>query len=225
MKLLTRELLALKNSDVAEKELVDIVSSHATTEQIVEYLAEQTLKPIIDAQGYSHQLGFHKFIISDLDGTHPRKIRLHLWEKGKIEDDIHDHIAPFASKILHGYLTHEIYQRGRSGEHFFWHRFSACSDGCVPSEECTVSTELELACRTTIAERETYFLNYDALHRAVPVSQRVISLVVQDTPVDRQINVFRCKPRSTQSDLARRLSNDETRAYFQKILSVLGNEE
>lgn len=226
MKSLIETLTALRNSAVTDEELVDIVAKHATAKDTRTYLDEQISNSTQGVRGYVHQLGFYKFVTATINGTWSRKVRLHFWKRSEITDDVHDHIASFASKVLYGSLINETFERVDSGEIFIHRQFSARGDGCNPSDLPASFTRLGLQRRAVIAPSSTYFLNYEQLHRAAPRSTHAISLVVQNSPIDRGINVFRKKADLTERpDSARSMSVCETRDVFEQMSLLLGGTE
>lgn len=224
MRNLINELSVRKDSNFAGEELVDIVDRCVTLDDIREYLSDQIVKSAPDVEGYVHQLGFHKYLICTIAGAKLRRIRLHFWRRCEISDDIHDHIASFASKVLWGDLEHETFKVSDVGEAFSHYRFMASGNGCslvdLPEER---QVRLQLASRATVAQARTYFVHHDDLHRAMPVSEYLISLMVQDEPIDRRINVFQ---QSAQFDdrphFSRRLLPMETLNSFRQMAFLLG---
>jgi len=183
---LLHALQGVSDRKLSSEELLNIVRMNTTAPCLVEYI-EVSPAPIL----YRHQLGFYKFVLAEVPGLFSRRIRLHFWENGNFEDDVHDHISSFASKVLIGELRNHLYENDLSGDEFFENIFCAKEHGC--HQRAGNVSRVRLASRERISVRsgESYYLNSRKLHRLEVVTDRLATVVVQDTPEQKPIAVFR----------------------------------
>ncbi|MFM0211491.1 hypothetical protein PQQ96_29275 [Paraburkholderia sediminicola] len=227
MKELISVLTDSKDSPLIAEKLLDVVERYATCENTLAYLGDQILGSTERANGYIHQLGFYKFVVANIDGTFPRRIRLHFWKKGEVKDDVHDHVASFASKVLYGSLINECFEHNGLGEAFIHKEFSARGESCHPEGFANSYATLSLQSRTEMGPLTTYFQDYRQLHRAGPATSEVVTLLVQDAPNDRMINVFRERnfSSSDRSDTPMPMSVSQARNAYMQMRALLGGAE
>jgi hypothetical protein len=216
---LTTALARYSEIPLTREQLLELAGEFISSDDIFPYLRRGF------AEGaYLHQLGFCKLILATIDGAHRRAIRLHYWNRHDVKDDIHDHIASFASQVLFGSLQNEIYSISPEGEQFVKEKFVANGHGCIPSERDEVKETLVLKSREIVGMQGTYFLKYDDLHRLMPSSEELITLVIQDSPLEREINVYRgTGPTCNGSKIARTLTDEQMSAICLRMTALLGD--
>ncbi|MEM7106190.1 MAG: hypothetical protein AAF502_23875 [Bacteroidota bacterium] len=94
---------------------------------IFEYLnlilsSDQALRQISD-RSYEHENGFKKIVLY-IDKKLGYKIRLHIWPKGFIQSDIHNHAWSFVSYVLKGAFFNQIYNINSQGKPYFRFEYS-----------------------------------------------------------------------------------------------------
>lgn len=220
------DILSKKNNIALEQqELVDMLTRYTSPIETKEYLGDLLSKGELNLSGYEHQLGFYKFIIADIDGMYPRRLRLHFWRRGQIEKDIHDHIASFASMVLQGTLTSTKFSISDLGNEYYRQNFVAVGDSCEPSTESEQTIKLIPNSKSIIKAGEIYHLNFNELHCAEPLSICTISLILQDSPVDRNIQVYRASQSTNEViSSSRTLYFDEKRRVLEEIHFQLGEK-
>lgn len=220
------DILSKKNNVVLkQQELVDMLTKYTSPIEIQEYLGDLLSKSELNLTGYEHQLGFYKFIIADVGGRYPRRVRLHFWRRGQIEKDIHDHIASFASIVLQGTLTSTKFSISDLGDEYYRQDFVAVGDSCEPSTESSQTIKLIPKNKSTIKKGDVYYLNFNELHCAEPLSICTISLILQDSPVDRNIHVYRLRQSTSEViNSSRTLYVDEKRRILEEMHFQLGEK-
>lgn len=222
MNTLIDELTAQKDATLSEHELVAIVAS-VTGRDVRNFLIRELSARSSSVMGYVHQLGFRKFIIATVSGTRTRTVRLHYWHRHSIFEDIHDHIASFSSNIIYGRLDQEFFHLARGGEDFDHRAFCAEGTSCIPLISSEKQAALRFDRRVTVNQSESYFLHHSQLHRARPDSDYAISLVVQDSPTSKLINVYTSMASRSQRDLhSSKLSKSELSTSFAEMIELLG---
>lgn len=215
---LTTELARYSEIPLTREQLLELAREFVCNDDIL-----LCLRRGLAEGGYLHQLGFYKLILATINGAYRRTIRLHYWNRYDIKDDIHDHIASFASRVLFGSLQNEIYSICPEGEQFVKEKFVADGHGCMPSERDEVKDTLTLKSREIVEVQSTYFLRYDELHRLTPKSEELITLVIQDSPLEREINVYRrAAPAYIGSKTASTLTNEQMSAICLRMTALLG---
>lgn len=189
MKSLTDALACRSETALSREQLLELAEELICKEDVLAFLQEGS--DVFGLPAYFHQLGFYKFVLATIEGSYRRTVRLHYWKRSEVKDDIHDHVASFASKVLVGSLRNEIYSTNISGELFVEETFVADGLGCIPSHAVKTENTLELKSQNLLGAGATYYLNYDVLHRLKPMSENLITLIIQDAPVAREIKVYR----------------------------------
>lgn len=142
-------------------------------------------------ESYYHENGFHKIVL--LSGKN-FKLRLHHFGvAAKIPmENIHDHRWPFASSILTGELTMDIFKVSDKGEEAFYH-FLYGSD----KQSGSYSTDfigkrfLNKVDTRTYNAGESYLMHTNELHRIKNgTGQESITLILTGKPVSRRCNLF-----------------------------------
>lgn len=190
MKQLINELNQRCNEDLSDKVLIEILTNLVNKNVINEYIHSLLDKRIVDIKGYEHQLGFYKFIISEVGGKYPRRVRLHFWKIGEVHEDVHDHITSFASRVLHGTILSKNFVLNDDGEKYYHKKFIAVGHNCEPYVENLEVKNLSQVGQFQINSSEVYYVNFEDLHCIEPVSEYAITLVIQNSPIQRNINVY-----------------------------------
>lgn len=191
MKELIFELKKASNKHLSQDQLLNLVSEkYFSAQELLSTINEQWLDKKICGQ--THQLGFLKFQIAVINGIFPRAVRLHYWNRAKIKDDIHDHISSFASRVIYGSLKNEFYEPRGESQNYTLKKFQSSGNCCSPSgHELKKNQSLELLHEKIVESGQSYFLKYNQLHRLIPKSDELVTFIIQDAPVDREINVYR----------------------------------
>ncbi|WP_460149529.1 cupin domain-containing protein [Pseudomonas sp. S3_E10] len=223
MQELISELARSSNKPLSPVQLLKLASN--------EYFCPQELLSTINKQwrdkkssGHTHQLGFFKFQIAVINGNFPRTVRLHYWNRTKIKDDIHDHISSFASKVIYGSLKNEFYEPNDESKNYILKKFKSVGSCCTPSRhELEKMQSLEFLREETLEAGQSYFLKYDQLHRLVPKSDELVTLIIQDIPIDREINVYRHANDVTyRSESAIPISDFNFHDIFSRLENLIG---
>ncbi|MBJ7222518.1 MULTISPECIES: hypothetical protein [unclassified Brenneria] len=188
MKRLINELNKWHNEELSDKRLIDILTDYVSPIEMQEYIYSLLAQNDLDIIGYEHQLGFYKFVIAEIPGAYPRRIRLHFWKLGKIGKDVHDHIASIASRVLHGTLLSRRFNLHENGEEYYRQTFMAAGPHCEPNVQNLEVKNIVLIDEFQINSGEIYYVNFEELHSIEPMSDYAITLVLQDSPVERDIN-------------------------------------
>ena len=138
-----------------------------------------------------HPNGFYKIVLlAPASATY--QLRLHVWSTPVgTRGDIHNHRWDFASWIIKGAFTQELFRvsgdDGQAVNHLIWQ--SDCSEGPVGFVQSTCKlTE----CRKTesLSDDDTYFLQANDIHRFCSLC-RGLSLILHGPPVRTYSDVFR----------------------------------
>jgi hypothetical protein len=130
--------------------------------------------------GYRHPNGFTKIRLCALPAE-GWAIRLHLWDPGSADGDVHSHRWHFASRVLSGELIEETYQLTPGAG--TWAMFS-----CAPSTAGQYALTPAGSCAVRLMDRlhhragETYFRALSEFHVArAAADSPAVTLFVQGT--------------------------------------------
>ncbi|KJV35036.1 hypothetical protein [Pantoea sp. SM3] len=226
MKRLINELNQRCNEDLSDKDLIDMLTHLVNNDEIYEYIKSLLDKSTLNINGYEHQIGFYKFVISEIGGKCPRRVRLHFWKYGEVQEDVHDHIASFSSRVLHGTILSKNFILNDDGERYFHKNFAAVGHNCKPYVQNLEATNLSQAGEFQINSNEVYYVNFDDLHCIEPLSEYAITLVLQNSPNERNINVYsRQSHTGDSSRTAKNLDSATMSRVLEKICFLLGKEK
>lgn len=212
----------LSDTPLTRKELLEIVEKYVESDVVANYINSRLAISTELRHDFLHQLGFYKFCVQNVPGLFPRRVRLHYWQRTKVRDDVHDHAYSFASKVLYGSLVNEIYQEKTEGERFFYKQFRSLGQYCVPTEEIMSESRLSLLKKEEVSSPLSYYVHSDELHCVKPLSNELITLVVQDIPSNSEINVFRRASLEFESaEAAIQLTSTQANEIFQRMSNLL----
>lgn len=223
MQELISELVKASDKPLTRSQLTELISNNNFhPEEILAKIKKQWHEENIT--GHAHQLGFFKLKLAVVDGTFPRTIRLHYWNRAEVQDDIHDHISSFASRVIYGSLRNELYESNDGDQNYILKKFKSTGDCCTPSSHHPVKMQsLRILSNETLEEGQSYFLKYDQLHRLTPISDELITLIVQDAPADREINVYRrANNELARSESATPIPKSKSLKIFSRLEKLLG---
>ena len=140
----------------------------------------------IAARSYRHGNGFWKLVLSQ-SSTH--KLRLHIWFPGTdAEENAHDHRWHFASTIVDGTLTSEIWQEAASPDAVaFDELLYFAKDGDL-APVIVPNGKTKLICTKTVVRSagEAYTMAPGTIHRIVRCGQKLTAtLMCQAAPARR----------------------------------------
>lgn len=148
-----------------------------TRQQLVEmlhYLLLDESKLIATAAlSYRHQLGFEKFLI-DLDHS-GACLRIHYWDGGESEEDIHSHCADFSSRILLGQLTEETFTLS-AGESLAMYRYFFDAEKKESVARGYGYSSVQIKRSRTLAAGDIYTVKAGGLHRVTAVAPGTITV-------------------------------------------------
>ncbi len=156
------------------------VQVYALVSQIIK---NPTLLAEVSARSYLHGNGFLKVVLLDRG----YKLRLHVWFAGQAcEENIHDHRWSFASTILAGTLTSEIWQdscaadvHALSLQEYCYH---AAQDGQPASKTAVGTCAIR---RTDLVEQavgQAYVMPEQRLHRIINHGDQLVATMVCTAP-------------------------------------------
>lgn len=136
------------------------------------------------ARSFAHPLGFRKFVL--LSGRR-FELRLHVWLPGAtvVGEHVHNHRFAFASYLLCGQLTSNLYELAADGVLAAGYRESRSEDS---KKYLFHSTGLVRALRRETAELSTgmcYFMHPEALHQISPATHAPAASLVVKIPTSR----------------------------------------
>lgn len=226
MKRLINELNQRCNEDLSDKALINMLKDLVNKNEVDTYIYSLLDKSVLNIKGYEHQLGFYKFIISEIGGKYPRRVRLHFWKYGEIHEDVHDHVTSFASRVLHGTILSRNFILNDDGEKYYHKKFIAVGHNCKPHVQNLEVKNLSLVSQFQINSSEVYYVNYEDLHCIEPLSEYAITLVLQNTPIERNINVYSKQSHTDDSSCtAKYLDSANMYKALEKIHFLLGKEK
>jgi len=225
MKRLINQLNQRCNEDLSDKALNDMLTDLVNKSEVNKYIRSLLDKHVLNIKGYEHQLGFYKFIISEIGGKYPRRLRLHFWKYGEVQEDVHDHITSFASRVLHGTILSRNFILDDDGEKYYHKKFMAAGHNCEPSVQSLEMKNLSQVGQFQINSSEVYYVSFEDLHCIEPLSEYAITLVLQNSPIERNINVYSKQLHPDDSSCtAKYLDSATMYKILEKIYFLLGKE-
>jgi hypothetical protein len=145
--------------------LVDCLTAVAESEADLAVLASVS---------YLHGNGFFKIPLARCES---HSLRLHIWRVGSsAEENLHSHRWPFASAVLLGELTCEIWEDGTGDDALIRPEmiYRGNASALEPIGDCRV--RLKTICRYHAGDR--YWLPADGLHRIVNVGSGLVATLM-----------------------------------------------
>ena len=140
--------------------------------------------------GYRHPNGFTKIRLARLPGS-GWTIRLHLWEPGATDGDIHDHRWPFASCVVNGRITEQRYEIADDDGPWTMHDCSPSLNGefvLAHARPCAV----RLVAEDSYRSGDSYHRSADALHVAKTADDApAVTLFIQGPETKTMTTVLR----------------------------------
>jgi hypothetical protein len=139
---------------------------------------------------YRHPNGFIKLRLASL-AEFGWALRLHIWAEGSSDYDIHSHRWDFASRVLSGSLTEDIYRLIANDGNYARYECSPSVEGCYTLNfqgECDV----ELVSQTEYRQGASYERDSETLHLAyTSPTSGAVTLFIQGAERRRSTNVIR----------------------------------
>lgn len=177
--------ISLKSSKFVPENYLSTLYKLSEKECIVDFLKsirnDENRLNEISSQSYLHQNGFNKLILSsnfDLGW----RLRMHIWQTNYCNNDldIHNHSWNYASVIVLGKLTNEIYRVSKDGENYYHHIYTIDNIKSESSLKVVGVENLIIDNSITYKARDIYYQTQDKLHRTFPSGKKpTVTIVVQ----------------------------------------------
>lgn len=188
-----------------------------------------TLWNAMRPESYAHANGFYKISYPEVPGS-PARVRLHVWpgkesETSMSAPDAHNHIWPFASRVLVGGLIHNILraESGR-GEHYHYEHMRA-GDGYrfIRAGRAT----LNMAAAEVTSLGAVYSMDPRIIHIVESrETNYAATLVIELAPVREFTDVYVARGRKPEgvTVVPRRLGVDEIGQVLADLVKVMKHE-
>lgn len=136
----------------------------------------------VSSKSYHHANNFDKIVL--VQSKKPEfKVRLHVWwppsrELTNEDDDIHNHCWSFASTILSGTFSNELFQTALRGTRFFHYRYVPRSNKEVFDLKYEGPAALSLTRTDHLSPGSSYSMPGFQLHRFRPTSSEISSTLI-----------------------------------------------
>jgi len=214
----------LANLDFSPSNCAEFLESYdpgKVTTLLSEILQDDAMLAGVASNSYVHQLGFKKFIIAQEEESE-LWLRLHYWPcafEGN-DEDIHDHCAPFVSRVLTGGLQHRFYEE-QSGNDFS--KFEYCFDNKTQLGASVFkgSTSLTLTGTSMTSAGRTYLMEDHQLHQVCTAIAGTVTISIWG-PRKKNARVIRSSNLSCRTEARRSgISAAKARNDIQNIISKL----
>jgi hypothetical protein len=167
--------------ELLRRTLENIVNRHKITDVLRGILCSRKRVQELTGHAYFHTNGFDKLVLDSL-GEFGCKLRLHVWRgNGKeVESTVHDHPWDFASHLVAGKMTMRLYEEDHEGLEFFI-KAQYPTKALPEIREPITMGRARLKC-TDVSKYEigmAYALTRGQLHSVTPMSERLVTLVLQ----------------------------------------------
>ncbi|GAA2795079.1 hypothetical protein GCM10010441_20430 [Kitasatospora paracochleata] len=173
------------------------------------------------SRSFAHPLGFQKFVL--LAGRR-FEVRLHLWVPGAqvATEHVHNHRFAFASYVLLGRLSSNLYDHAADGVLAAGYRESRSADARTYLFSPTGLVRVVRRETTELSTGMSYFMNPETLHQVSPVDTPSASLVIK-IPTPRTTTTVLMPPLQKPPRFAARtaLTLDTARSMLRDALELI----
>ena len=215
----------LKHAEYGDGGLLPAAEELVRHGHIVEYLHNVTrwhVSPDEPIVGYRHPNGFTKVKLARLAGS-DWSVRLHLWDPGAEDSDIHDHRWGFASYVMSGSIAERRYEIAPGVGQSLMYNCSASLDGSYLLTGARMC-DPRLVAEDIYEAGSSYQRDPATMHRAMANGGRpAVTLFVQGAEVKNSTTVVRQRDASTNSPLTSRCSASELLDELRNFLDLIAD--
>ena len=167
--------------------LVSVLEEQLSLPQVLALLqgllADEQALQAVAARSYVHGNGFVKVVLLD---EHGHKLRLHIWFAGSAcEENIHDHRWSFASHVLVGTLSSEVWADDAQGQVLPEYRYAAATATLAADKQAQGSCRVSLQQHCQYSAGSSYVMPKQVLHRIINPGHHLVATVMVSAPTEQ----------------------------------------
>lgn len=182
------ETATASRSDRPDNILRELMERDFVSRLLDEVESDSNLVDHIAKHSYWHSTGIFKLVLWKPPGNTP-EVRIHIWSKRSREfsathvDSIHNHRWNFASRVLAGSFTKELFTTENTDHNDHQHfQFESQGRGLPNKVTHIGDVAIRTTFKTAIERDGEYYLDSRVLHRITPVSNDLSATLFVSSP-------------------------------------------